>query len=409
MQKGKASQRRLYVMRVNSNCSPDSFQTQRIISHVNSSGYDTVDHLEEADSVLILSCYLDLEARKQTKSALQEIQRLGKDILLGGCITKMNPPAAKLLTQEYGGKVYDVTVSNNADSCGYIRLTHFNNSPKYHREAEEWQDTYSLYSKAQGLGLQVPSIKTYTRWGYIYSKRLALIEVGRGCLNKCTYCADRYVRGRLKSYSIHEIIPNITSALEMGLSDIALVADDLSVYGLDIGSSFVRLLDSVRILKAKMSLYLDNCNPLYLLQEESERLTEALSNPQVKYITIPIQSIQNRLLRRMGRAYSIEDVSGLISRLKEANRDLVVCTHVIVGFPGETEMDFNKLCDWARCTDIDVVECFDYQEHPNTPAASFSGMIPSEVRSARKAIIDNIFWAKLRKEIQYVKETLKDG
>ena len=209
--------------------------------------------------------------------------------------------------------------------------------------------------------------------------RVCYLQISSGCRGKCSYCSEKFIT-HLKSRPIPEIMDAITDGISRGYTLFGLNSDDASCYGLDLNSSLEKLL--IEIVKKKKKIYfsIPEFNPNGL----TSKVVELLKDKKFLYITVPIQSGSNRILKAMRRPYNIEQATEAIKTLRTTNRHLKINTHVIVGFPGETEEDFKATKDLIASGLFDRVKVFMYNERPNTEALSIEPKISESEKIRRR-------------------------
>lgn len=210
-------------------------------------------------------------------------------------------------------------------------------------------------------------------------EKVCYLQISSGCRGRCTYCSEKFTT-RLKSRALSDILEAINDGISRGYSLFGLNSDDASAYGKDIGSSLEELLTEVVKIKGNIYFSIPEFNPNGL----SDRVIECLKDKKFLYITVPMQSGSQRILDLMERPYKIDDVIKRIKRVKKNNKKLKINTHVIVGFPGETEEDFMKTKEILSSGLFDRVKVFMYNERPNTKAALMDGKVPESVKVRRR-------------------------
>lgn len=210
-------------------------------------------------------------------------------------------------------------------------------------------------------------------------EKVCYLQISSGCRGRCTYCSEKFTT-RLKSRPLSDILEAINDGISRGYSLFGLNSDDASAYGKDIGSSLEELLTEVVKIKGNIYFSIPEFNPNGL----SDKVIDCLKDKKFLYITVPMQSGSQRILDLMERPYKIEDVIKRIKRVKKNNKKLKINTHVIVGFPGETEEDFLKTKEILSSGLFDRVKVFMYNERPNTKAALMDGKVPESVKVRRR-------------------------
>lgn len=215
-------------------------------------------------------------------------------------------------------------------------------------------------------------------------KESAYIRIAEGCDNFCTYCIIPKIRGKFRSRKMENIIKEAKELSENGVKEIILIAQDTTMYGSDIYGKqnlheLLRELSKIEGIKWIRILY---CYPEAIYDELIE---EIASNAKVaKYLDLPIQHISSHVLKLMGRKTSREDIMRKIDTLRSKVPNITLRTTFIVGFPQETEEDFNEILEFLREYKLDKVGVFTYSQEENTPAAKMSGQIDEDVKRSRE-------------------------
>lgn len=212
--------------------------------------------------------------------------------------------------------------------------------------------------------------------------KVCYLQISTGCLGTCTYCSEKFTTN-LKSRPIKEIVDTIYDGISRGFTLFGLNSDDASAYGKDINSSLEELLTEIVKIKEDIYFSIPEFNPNGL----TDKVIELLKDKKFLYITVPIQSGSQRILNLMQRPYNIKKVKDKITKLRKINKKLMINTHVIVGFPSETEKDFKMTNNLLNTGLFDRVKVFCYNERPNTKALSIEPKIPEEIKEQRKEIL----------------------
>lgn len=204
------------------------------------------------------------------------------------------------------------------------------------------------------------------------------IQISTGCLGRCTYCSEKFIT-KLKSRPVKEILDAVNDGIQRGFTLFSLSSDDASAYGKDIGTTLDELLTELQKIEQDIYFIIPEFNP----QGLRESVIESLRDKKFLYITIPIQSGSQTILNKMKRPYDINEVIQKVHRIKQLNKNLMVNTHIIVGFPGETDDDFKKTINLLKTGLFDRVKVFMYSERPDTEAALFPNKISQSIKEKR--------------------------
>ena len=212
--------------------------------------------------------------------------------------------------------------------------------------------------------------------------KVCYLQISSGCQGKCSYCSEKFIT-KLKSRSVEEIIDAINDGIKRGYTLFGLNSDDASAYGKDLNTNLENLLKEVVKIDEDINFSIPEFNP----QGLTDNVVELLKDKKFLYITCPIQSGSNKTLKNMKRPYTIEFALKQLRKVKENNKNLMINTHVIVGFPGETEEDFQETVKVLETGLFDRVKVFMYNERPNTEALKINPKVSEEEKERRKEIV----------------------
>ncbi|MCK5031686.1 MAG: radical SAM protein, partial [Thermoplasmatales archaeon] len=179
------------------------------------------------------------------------------------------------------------------------------------------------------------------------------IRISEGCLGNCSYCSIKRALGRFQSKPFDQCITEFKKGLDAGFSNFFITAEDTGAYGKDIGKTFVDLLDELTKIKGNYSIGILEINPVWLIQQ-IDSFEGIIKRGKIKAINVPVQSGSNRILKLMHRYSNSEKIQDVLLRLKKAHPDLTLGTHVIVGFPTETEEEFKETLQLVKKTKINI-------------------------------------------------------
>lgn len=220
----------------------------------------------------------------------------------------------------------------------------------------------------------------------------AYVKIAEGCSNRCSYCTLPAIRGPLRSRPQAEILREVRRLAESGVVEVNLVAQDVAAYGLDRGNrssvALARLLEGMQKVDPIRWIRLLYCHPAHVGKE----LIQAVARMEkiCPYLDLPIQHASDRVLERMGRPYRRRDLLRLIERLREARPDIALRTTVMVGFPGETQRDFEALLRFLETVRFHHVGAFCFSPESGTPAACLAGRVAREESLRRRKEIFSV-------------------
>lgn len=211
----------------------------------------------------------------------------------------------------------------------------------------------------------------------------AYLKIGEGCSNFCTYCAIPYIRGKFISRTIEDILEEAKMLASKGIKELIVIAQDTTKYGIDIygESKLVELLQELSKI--------DGIEWIRFLYSYPEGITDELinlvatNNKIAKYFDIPIQHISDDILKKMNRRTNKKDIENLLEKIRIQIPDVVLRTSLIVGFPGETENNFNELLEFVKKAEFDKLGAFMYSKEEGTPAAKMENQIHGNTKKSR--------------------------
>ncbi|MEA2090309.1 MAG: tRNA (N(6)-L-threonylcarbamoyladenosine(37)-C(2))-methylthiotransferase [Thermoproteota archaeon] len=237
---------------------------------------------------------------------------------------------------------------------------------------------------------------------------VGIIPVSYGCLGSCAYCCVRFARGHLRSYSVNEILNQISRDVAAGVHEVWLTSQDMGCYGLDGRSNLVELLEAVCNLNGNFWVRVGMMNPrfvLLLLDNLVEVFTQRGVEAQTKkdpsvseprkgelfwFLHLPVQSGDDEVLKRMNRRYKAEDFRRIVREFRKSCPEITVWTDIIVGFPGETDKAFENSMRLIEEVQPDVVNISKFFTRPHTAAKKMNNQIPSKVIKERSGKISRL-------------------
>ena len=232
-------------------------------------------------------------------------------------------------------------------------------------------------------------------------KHLAYVRISDGCNNRCTYCAIPLIRGKFVSRSEESIIEEIKMHIKEGRKEICLISQDLTNYGCDINTTLADLLKKI--------VKLDNLPYIRLLYLYPDEITKELiqvvkENKQIlPYFDIPLQHASNKVLSYMHRRGTKEEVKELIAYIRKEIKDVVLRTTMMVGFPHESQKDFDELIDFIEEVKFNHLGAFTYSKEEDTESYDMTCQVPEKVKKQRlNTLMDKQRWISLSLNNQYV-------
>ena len=370
-------------------CQMNVHDSEKVVGTLLAQGYEQVDSPEEADLILYNTCSVREKAEQKVYSRLQQFRReagAGKAFGVLGCVA-----------QQEGERIFERAphVALVCGSASYRRL------PELLARIEA--------GERRVTGLELDTDETFetplTRRDNPYRAYVTIIE---GCDKHCTFCVVPFTRGRERSRPSESIMREVRDLAAAGYTEIQLLGQNVSSYRdpSPAGWDFVTLLEQVARVPGLRRVRFTTSHP----RDFDRRIVRAIEeNPVLaNHVHLPVQSGSDRVLERMQRQYTRAEYLEKIEWIKSARRPIAISTDIIVGFPGETEEDFQQTLSLLDEVGYDSVFSFKYSPRPNTAALTLDGHLPDEEKGRRLAILQEKQRAiQLRRNSQWIGRTVE--
>jgi ribosomal protein S12 methylthiotransferase len=337
-------------------CSKNLVDSENLLGWFKANDHTIVSNLKEADTIVINTCGFIEPAKQEGIETILEMadykKHNCKNLIVTGC-----------LVQRYHQDLVDALPEVDA----WVRIQDY---PRINEILSDvlHTDFKVVYGKQERLQST--------------AKHTAYLKIAEGCSNRCTYCAIPLIRGDMNSYPIDDLLLEAIKLADNGVKECVLIAQDTSRYGLDKGmNQLPRLLDELNKI--------DGFHWLRLLYQYPDAITDEIldamkrNDKVLPYFDIPIQHANNRLLKLMNRKGTIEDIRKVISRIKEVFPRAILRTTIIVGFPSETEEEFQELLNFIEEVKFDRLGAFIYSPEEDTVAFDMKDAIEKDVKEER--------------------------
>ena len=367
------------ILFISLGCDKNLADSEEMLGLLTAGGHEITDDETQADAIVINTCCFIKDAKEESVETILEMAEYKKTgschaLIVTGCmaqryqkeiIEEVPEVDAVLGTTSYGDivKALEEAVAGN----------HF----------EEFRDIDYLPDTGSKRVLT-----TGGHFGYL--------KIAEGCDKHCTYCIIPKLRGKFRSVPMERLIAQAEDMAEQGVKELILVAQETTVYGKDLYGKkslhiLLKKLCEIRGIRWIRILY---CYP----EEIYDELIETIRDEKkiCHYLDIPIQHASDRILKRMGRRTSKQELIDIVGKLRKEIPDIVLRTTLITGFPGETEEDHEELKEFVDEMEFDRLGVFTYSPEENTPAAEMADQVPEEVKEERR---DELM--ELQQEISY--------
>ncbi len=352
-------------------CDKNTVDSEIMIELLTEKGYEIVKEDDQAEVIIVNTCGFIQDAKEesiQTLIEMGEYKQTGnlKALIAAGC-----------LAERYAKEIF----SELPEVDAVVGTGSYEEIVDVVEEllAGKKQVRRLLDASKRDLGYRRRILTTPGYYGYV--------KIAEGCDNRCTYCVIPRLRGVFRSRRPEDILREVRDMAEEGVRELMIVAQDITKYGKDWDgkSHLPELLRQIAAVEGIHWIRLLYCYPEDITEELVQTIAE---EPKiVHYVDMPIQHCADGVLRRMGRHHTKARLLEVIGKLREAVPDIALRTTLIAGFPGETEADFQELCDFVREVRFDRLGVFAYSQEEDTPAAKMPDQVPEEEKERRKDIL----------------------
>jgi MiaB/RimO family radical SAM methylthiotransferase len=364
-------------------CEQRELDAQRVLDYLKRNNVSIIDNPNSADYLFVITCAVD--SANESRSIL-EIERVADQMQessklnIRGCLPSISPNKLSKFRLYH---TFTPRTIESLDDALKLDLP----------VSEVIRPNKSIYDvNSVGKNKELSARERFEK-----AKNGYKVVIADGCLGACSYCMIREATGRLKSKSLDEVIDQVKQGMKNKEATIMLMAGDTGAYGQDIGLNFVTLLRELVSLDGNSQLYLHDFGVNWLIKDLSSYLEVfelAEHKKRIGGMTIPIQSGSDYILSRMNRKYRRKDVIKALQCISHYSFN--IGTHIMVGFPGETDADFDDTLDLVRQLSFDFVTCFPYSEHPRASSASLDNKVPIKVVEERIKKISRALESKVK-------------
>ncbi len=373
-------------------CSKNTVDSERILGQLASAGFMIAEDPSDADLCLVNTCGFIHDSREESAGVLRELQKLKrgkklKSVVALGCLVERAHGAEELTSFLDAA---DAQIGFNDYPNLPSILESLARRPRSHADSggapvQIGDKRFSGLAAAQSFTHSYTEFLTAPRLRF-GSPHLAHLKISEGCSNFCKFCSIPYIRGVQFSRPIEELVAEARQLIEMGAREIQLIAQDTTSYGRDLYGK-LRLADLLRALAkeaepAGVWLRLMYAFPRFLDDEMLDTLAD--HSAFCPYIDIPLQHIADRMLSNMGRGLGRRETVQLMDRIAAKMPHGAIRTTFIVGYPGETDKEFNDLLDFVHEGRFSHVGAFLYSKEPKTPSAQLEDNVPLAVKKQRR-------------------------
>jgi len=338
-------------------CTANKSDASLVKGILKENNHNIIDNISDADTLVILTCTVIGTTEQRMLSRLKAFKSTGKTVIVAGCMASVQAdlvlnilPDAELLPPQYSHHISELIEG---------------------KKVEFTEENKTKFIKH-------------------YENVIAPISIAEGCIFSCSYCITSIARGKLRSYPINEISQDICNAIKQGCKEIQLTSQDTSSYGFDCNKNLGDLLENISKIKGEYRVRIGMMNP-YTCYMNLDSIIEGYKNHRIyKFLHLPLQSGDNEILKKMNRKYTIDEFLTIIKQYRKNYPEITISTDVIVGFPTETNEQFQNTIDIIKSVNPDITNITRYSARPYTKAKSMKGRIKTEIVKERSKILTEL-------------------
>ena len=374
-------------------CPKALVDSERILTQLRAEGYETVSSYDAADVVVVNTCGFIDSAVEESLDAIGEAMAENGKVIVTGCMG--TGPKSQTVREKFPDLL---SISGPQDFGSVMKAVHAAVPPKH--------DPFFDLLPPQGIKLT--------------PRHYAYLKISEGCNHKCSFCIIPSMRGKLASRPVGEVLVEAEKLVKSGVKELLVISQDTSAYGADLkyakgswrgkdyDTSMLDLCRGLGELGAWVRLHY-----VYPYPHVDQVIPLMAEGKVLPYLDIPFQHASRKVLKAMKRPAAAENTLERIKAWRTICPDLTIRSTFIVGFPGETEEDFEELLGWLKEAQLDRVGCFQYSPVEGATANALPGQVPDEVKAERHArfmqVQQKISKARLKKKIGRTIEVLVDG
>ena len=338
-------------------CSASFSDSEMISGLIVNGGHTLADSSEESDLNLIVTCSVKDATAAKMVHRIKESN--SKPLVVAGCLPKAEQQ----------------TVEKFAENASLLGPNSIGKTLQVIKSTLDGQKMIAL-DDTDITKIGLPKIRLNTAIG--------IVEIASGCMSECTFCQTKLSKGDLKSYRIGDIVRQVKTEISDGCNEVWLTSTDNGCYGLDIGSDLPELVNAVSEVDKQFFIRVGMMNPMYMPKIRDGLLKSFESNKVFKFLHVPVQSGSNKVLNDMKRGHTEKTFRDITNEFRKKFERFTISTDVIVGFPTETEEDFEDTLNLLENTKPDIVNLSKYSQRPGTSAAEMKQIDVTEVKRRSK-------------------------
>lgn len=349
----------------NLGCKVNAYETEAMQELLENSGYEIVPFHEKADVYIVNTCTVTNMADKKSRQMLHRARKMNPDAIVAACGCYVQEKADEV------ADCVDLVIGNNRKKEIVRILEEYENSRgTMHKELVDIGHTREYED------MHLTKTAEHTR---------AYLKVQDGCNQFCSYCIIPYARGRVRSRAMDSVLSEVKSLADHGYQEVVLTGIHLSSYGIDTGESLLSLIQKVHEVEGIKRIRLGSLEPRIITEEFAASI--AALPKMCPHFHLSLQSGCDETLKRMNRRYTSEEYFEKCQLLRKYFKEPALTTDVIVGFPGETQEEFEASRAFVDKVDFYETHVFKYSRREGTKAAAMKDQVPEQVKTERSAVL----------------------
>ena len=337
-------------------CKVNTYESEFIISLFKKRGYQIEDFNKECDIYIINTCTVTNQSDRKDRKIINSVKNKDACLVVCGCFVES--------AKNYNYEGVDVVIGNyNKSQIVDLVEEHLKTKKQIIKKENIMQVPFE--------NMEITNSETRTR---------AFVKIQDGCENYCSYCIIPFVRGKCRSKDKDTVIREITNLVNNNYKEIVLTGIHTGNYGVDLGLSFSTLLEEILTIPNLKRLRISS---IEITELDDKFLNLLQNNILCNHLHIPLQSGSNKILKLMNRKYTKEEFKKYIEKIRKIRPNISITTDVIVGFPNETEEDFQESLEFIKDINFSKVHVFPYSKRDGTKAARMTGHINGTIKKER--------------------------
>ena len=342
-------------------CSASFADSEMISGLIVNGGHTIAENESDSDLNLIVTC--SVKDATATKMVYRIKESQSKPLIVAGCLPKAERH----------------TVEKFAKNASLMGPNSIGNTVQVIEKTLDGSKIVSL-NDTDISKVGIPKIRL--------NPTIGIVEIASGCMSECTFCQTKLAKGDLKSYRIGDIVRQVKTELADGCKEIWLSSTDNGCYGLDIGEDLSSLINNVSEIPSEFRIRVGMLNPMFMPRIKNNLLKSFENNKVFRFLHVPVQSGSNNVLNNMKRGHTVETFKNVVKEFRTKFGPFTISTDIIVGYPTETEEDFQETVKLLKETRPDIINLSRYSQRPGTVASEMPQLDTVEIKRRSKQITD---------------------